>query len=36
MPFIKLPTAHDLGNGEYEGGLIVPFAFEGPAEWSAR
>lgn len=35
MPFIKLPTAHDdLGNGEYEGGLIVPFAFDGPAEWS--
>lgn len=35
MPFIKLPTAHgDLGNDEFEGGLIVPFAFEGPAGWS--
>ena len=35
MPFIKLPTAHDdLGNGEFEGGLIVPFAFDGPAGWS--
>ena len=35
MPFIKLPTAHDdLGNGEFEGGLIVPFAFEGPVGWA--
>lgn len=35
MPFIKLPTAHDdLGNGAFEGGLIVPFAFEGPAGWA--
>ena len=35
MPFIKLPTAHnDLGNDEFEGGLILPFAFEGPAGWS--
>ena len=35
MPFIKLPTANgDLGNGEFEGGLIVPFGFEGPANWS--
>jgi hypothetical protein len=35
MPFIKLPTAHDdLGNGEFEGGLIVPFGFEGPAGWA--
>ena len=35
MPFIKLPTANgDLGNDEYEGGLIVPFGFEGPANWS--
>ena len=34
MPFIKLPTANgDLGNGEFEGGLIVPFGFEGPAGW---
>ena len=35
MPFIKLPTAHgDLGNDELEGGLIVPFGFEGPAGWA--
>ena len=35
MPFIKLPSANgDLGNGEFEGGLIVPFGFEGPADWS--
>ena len=34
MPFIKLPTANrDLGNGKFEGGLIVPFSFEGPAGW---
>lgn len=36
MPFIKLPTAHrDLGNGQWEGGLIVPFAFALPAGWDA-
>lgn len=35
MPFIQLPTANgDLGNGEFEGGLIVPFGFDGPAGWS--
>ncbi len=35
MPFIKLPTAsRELGNGEVEGGLIVPFGFDGPADWS--
>jgi Putative MetA-pathway of phenol degradation len=35
MPFIKLPTARgDLGNGDYEGGIIVPYGFEGPAGWS--
>ncbi|MEO7098598.1 MAG: transporter [Luteolibacter sp.] len=35
MPFIKIPTANgDLGNDEYEGGLIVPFGFAGPADWS--
>lgn len=34
MPFIKLPTANGrLGNGEFEGGLIVPLGFEGPAGW---
>ena len=35
MPFIKLPTANgDLGNGDFEGGLIVPFSFAGPAGWA--
>lgn len=35
MPFLKLPTAHgDLGNGQYEGGVILPFAFDGPVGWS--
>ncbi len=34
MPFIKLPTASgDLGNGKFEGGIIVPFGFDGPAGW---
>jgi hypothetical protein len=35
MPFIKLPTANgDLGNGDFEGGVMLPIAFEGPAGWS--
>lgn len=35
MPYIKLPTANgELGNDEFEGGLIVPFGFDGPAGWS--
>lgn len=35
MPFVKLPTASDeLGNGEMEGGLIAPFAFSAPNDWS--
>lgn len=35
MPFIQLPTSNDdLGSKEVEGGLIVPFAFDGPADWS--
>lgn len=35
MPFVKIPTANgDLGNGELEGGLIVPFGFDGPSGWS--
>ncbi len=35
MPFVKLPTANgDLGNGEIEGGLIAPFAFAAPGDWS--
>jgi hypothetical protein len=35
MPYVKLPTADsDLGNGDLEGGLIIPYATEGPAGWS--
>lgn len=35
MPFVKLPTAHSqLGNGEFEGGLIAPYAFLAPGNWS--
>lgn len=35
MPYVKLPTARrDLGNGDFEGGLIVPFGFDGPAGWT--
>jgi Putative MetA-pathway of phenol degradation len=35
MPFVKIPTANgELGNGEFEGGIIIPFGFEGPAGWS--
>lgn len=35
MPYLKLPTANgELGNDEFEGGLIVPFGFKGPAGWS--
>lgn len=35
MPYLKLPTANgDLGNGDFEGGLIVPYGFDGPGGWS--
>ncbi len=35
MPYVKIPTAgDDLGNGDFEGGLIVPFGFDGPDGWS--
>jgi hypothetical protein len=34
MPFVKLPTANgDLGDGLVEGGVMVPYGFEGPAGW---
>ena len=34
MPFVKIPSADDgIGNGEVEGGLIVPFAASLPGEW---
>ena len=33
MPYLKLPTANsDLGNGKLEGGIIVPFSFDGPGQ----
>jgi hypothetical protein len=35
MPFLKIPSASaGLGNGEFEGGLIVPFSLELPGGWS--
>ena len=35
MPYVKMPTAKDeLSNGEYEGGIMFPFAFYLPNEWS--
>lgn len=35
MPFIQLPTSSgDLGSDKIEGGLLVPFGFDGPAGWS--
>ncbi|HEX7261072.1 MAG TPA: transporter [Luteolibacter sp.] len=35
MPYVKVPTANgDLGNDEFEGGLIVPFGFDGPSGWA--
>lgn len=35
MPYLKLPMARgNLGNGDLEGGLILPVAMEGPAGWS--
>lgn len=35
MPFVKLPTANgDLGNGDFEGGIIIPLGFEGPGDWA--
>jgi hypothetical protein len=34
MPFVKIPSADDeLGNGEVEGGLILPFAASLPGDW---
>lgn len=34
MPFVKIPTAADsLGNGDIEGGVIVPFAMDLPGGW---
>jgi hypothetical protein len=36
VPFVKAPTASGgVGNGAWEGGLIMPVAFNLPAGWSA-
>jgi len=36
MPFVKIPSASEgLGNGKWEGGLIVPFAFTLPGGWDS-
>lgn len=35
MPFVKIPTAGGaLGNDAFEGGLMLPFAFTMPGDWS--
>ncbi len=35
MPFVKIPTARGtLGNDAFEGGLILPFSFSLPGDWS--
>lgn len=35
MPFLKFPTnTNDLGNDDMEGGVIIPLAFQLPAEWN--
>ncbi len=35
MPFVQFPTGNsDLGNGKFEGGIIVPFGFTGPNDWA--
>lgn len=35
MPYIKLPTGNDdLSNDHLEGGLILPYGFEGAGGWS--
>ncbi|MBC7533249.1 MAG: transporter [Oligoflexus sp.] len=35
IPFVKIPTAKkDLGNDEYEGGVIFPIGLDLPNEWA--
>ena len=35
IPFVKIPTAKkNLGNDEYEGGVILPIGLDLPNEWS--
>lgn len=35
MPFVKIPTARGtIGNDAFEGGLILPFSFSLPGDWS--
>lgn len=35
IPYLKAPTAkHDIGNGAWEGGVLIPFAGPLPGGWS--
>ncbi|TYZ07288.1 transporter [Hymenobacter lutimineralis] len=34
MPFVKLPTGRSCGNRAWEGGLVAPFAWQLPRDWS--
>lgn len=34
MPNIKIPTSTDVSNGEWEGGVILPFGMAGGENWS--
>jgi hypothetical protein len=34
MPFVKLPTGRSCGNQAWEGGIVAPFAWQLPHDWS--
>jgi len=34
MPNVKIPTSTDVSNGEWEGGVILPFGMAGGENWS--
>jgi hypothetical protein len=34
MPFVKLPTGRSCGNRAWEGGIVAPFAWQLPRDWS--
>jgi hypothetical protein len=35
MPFVEIPTGNgELGNPDFGGGVIVPYAWAGPGDWS--
>lgn len=35
MPYVKLPTASDgVGNGKYEGGMMMPVSYQATETWS--